>query len=110
MQYAGTLSSQPPVTMVIDKLLVIHAYLSVFGEMQLHRQGWIAAQQTCWDCSVSCVGFKLPWLPGQMILNDKFTILKTDATMDSFFKYNGTRVPQGHTMLCVIIENICILV
>lgn len=67
------------------KLLVIHVYLCVFGEMQLHRQGWIAAQQTCWDCSVSSVGFKLPWLPGQMTLNDKFTFLKTDATMDSFF-------------------------
>lgn len=27
------------------KLLAIHAYLSGFGEVQLHRQGWIAAQQ-----------------------------------------------------------------
>lgn len=68
------------------KLLVIHAYLSVLDEMQLHRQVWIAAQQTRWDCSVSSVGFKLPWLPEQMILNDKFTFLKTDATMDSFFQ------------------------
>lgn len=68
------------------KLLAIDAYLCVFGEMQLHRQGWIAAQQPRWDCSVSSVGFKLPWLPEQMTLNDKFTFLKTDAAMDSFFQ------------------------
>lgn len=65
------------------KLSVIHAYLCVFGGMQLHRQVRIAAQQTHWDCSV---GFKLPWLPRQMIMNDTFSFLKTDATMDSFFQ------------------------
>lgn len=68
------------------KLWVIHAYLSVFGETQLHRQVWIAAQQACWDVSLSSVGFKLPWLPRQIIMNDTFSFLKTDATMDSFFQ------------------------
>lgn len=68
------------------RLWVIHAYLSVFGETQLHRQVWIAAQQACWDVSVSSVGFKLPWLPRQIIMNDTFSFLKTDATMDSFFQ------------------------